>query len=55
MGRIAEVILIEGIHPQQGQGSLTSRRVVNNEQLRDRAYGLLSLSEKTRESNHLQM
>ena len=28
---------------------------MNNEELRDGVYGLSSLSEKTRESNHLQM
>ena len=36
-------------------GSFTSHRILNNEELRDRAYGLSSLSEKTRESNHLQI
>ena len=35
-------------------GSFTSCRIVNNEELRDVACGLSSLSEKTRESNHLQ-
>ena len=70
-GRIPEAIPIEGIRPQQGQtttpetpcptlfeqcvGSFTFLRIVNNEELRDEAYGLSSLSEKTRESNHLQM
>ena len=33
----------------------TSSRTVNNEELKDRAYGLSSLSEKTRKSNHLQV
>ena len=40
---------------EQCVGSLTSRRVVNTEELQDGAYGLLSLSDKTRESNDLQM
>ena len=30
-------------------------RIVNNEELQDGAYGLSSLSVKSRESNHLQM
>ena len=71
MGRIPEVISMEGINPQQSQittpgtpfpapfqqcvGSFTFRRVVNNEELRDGAYGLLSLFKKTGKSNHLQM
>ena len=57
------------IHPQQGQtttqgtpflalfkqcmGSFTSHGVVNNEEMQERANGLSSLSEKTRESNFL--
>ena len=36
-------------------GSLTSSANQNNEDSGDRAYGLSSLSEKTRISNHLQM
>jgi len=36
-------------------GSLTSPANQNNEDAGDRAYGLSSLSEKTRISNHLQM
>ena len=40
---------------EQSVGSFTSRRIVNNEELRDGAYGLSSLSEKTRVSNQLQM
>ena len=35
--------------------SFTSSRIVNNEELRDGAYGLSSLSEKTIKCNHLQM
>ena len=35
--------------------SLTSHRVIYKQGLWDGAYGLSSLSEKTRESNHLQM
>ena len=62
---------MEGIGPQQCQtitpgmpcptlfeqcvGSFTSCRIVNNEELRDGVYGLLSLSENTRKSNHLRM
>jgi len=38
-----------------GFDSFTFHRVVNNEESRDGAYGLSSLSEKTREFNHLQM
>ena len=40
---------------EQCVGSLTFRRIVNNKQFRDGAYGLSSLSEKTRKSNHLQL
>ena len=40
---------------EQCLGSFTSRRTVNNKELRDGAYGLSSLSEKTRKSSHLQM
>ena len=36
-------------------GSLTSHRVIYKQGLWDGAYDLSSLSEKTRESNHLQM
>jgi len=36
-------------------GSLTSPANMNNEDAGDGAYGLSSLSEKTRVSNHLQM
>ena len=36
-------------------GSLTTHRAMNIEVLWDGAYGLSSLSEKTRKSNHLQM
>ena len=35
--------------------SFTSRRNVNNDELRDGAYGLSSLSENSKDSNHLQM
>ena len=35
--------------------SVTSRRLMNNEDLRRGAYSLSSLSEKPRKSNHLQM
>ena len=68
---IPEVIPIEGVPQQQGQtttlgtpcptlfkqcvGSFTYRRTVKNEELREGAYGLSSLSEKTTESYHLQM
>ena len=34
---------------------LTSHRVIYEQELWDGAYGLLSLSQKTRKSNHLQM
>ena len=40
---------------EQCVGSLTSRKIMNNEELRDGAYGLSFLSKKTRKSNHLQM
>ena len=40
---------------EQCVGSFMSHRIVNNEELRDGIYGLLSLSEKSRESSHLQM
>lgn len=35
--------------------SFMSCRIVNNEELRDGTFGLLSISEKTKESNHVQM
>ena len=38
---------------EQCVGSFTSRRVVNTEELPNAAYSFSSLSEKTRESNHL--
>ena len=38
---------------KQCVGSFVSCTVVNTEELPDRSYGLSSLSEKTRESNHL--
>ena len=38
---------------KQCVGSFVSSTVVNTEELPDRSYGLSSLSEKTRESNHL--
>ena len=40
---------------EQCVGSSLSRRIVINKELRDGAYGLSSLSKKTRESNHLLM
>ena len=40
---------------EQCVGSFTSRRIMNNEELRDGAYGLSSLYEKTRKSNHVQL
>ena len=68
---ITEVIPIEGVRQQQGHtttpgtpcptlfeqcvGSFTSRKTVNNEELQEGAYSFSSLSEKTRECNHLQM
>ena len=71
MGRLPEVVPIEGVCPQEVQamtlgttcptlfeqcvGSFTSCRNVSNEELRDAACGLLYLSEKTRESSHLQI
>ena len=39
----------------QSVGSFTSRRIVNNEELLDGAYGLALIRDQTRESNHLQM
>ena len=40
---------------EQWVGSLTSHRVIYEQGLWDGTYGLSSLSEKTRKSNHLQM
>ena len=40
---------------EQWVGSLTSHRVIYKQGLWDGAYGLSSLSEKTRKSNYLQM
>ena len=40
---------------EQCVGSFMSHRVMNTEELWEGTHGLLSLSEKTRESNHLQM
>ena len=61
-----EVVPIEGIRPKRGQvttpgtpcptpfeqcvGSFTPRRIVNNEELRDGAFGLSPLSQRTRKS-----